>query len=101
MSYEHFHCHYRELLGVDAPAWVVEQIADEAFKASREIATLQKERDDLEGWRQAYEVRVNSQTEYIKSLKEGLTSIRDYGFKNTGHGYSCAKMAEKTLEANR
>lgn len=43
--------------------------------------------------------------EYIKSLesdnkimKESLNNITDFGFKNSGKGYSCATMAKTTLD---
>jgi len=34
----------------------------------------------------------------ISFLKEALEKIKEFGYKNSGFGYSCAKIAQEKLE---
>ena len=33
-----------------------------------------------------------------EKLKEALEQIRKFGYKNSGYGYSCARLADKCLK---
>lgn len=43
---------------------------------------------------------VNDAADMIEKFGKALEGIMQFGYRHSGHGYSCAKLAETALEVN-